>query len=137
MPYLGEIARPLTDSEVNEFFWRHPITAGQVAETKAMQTAGLYDYDYNPATEWLFPGVIPPWGTQVDDDQFQTVTIFPARNGTWQFSGFSPELPSTNLPPYESPAGDWFPDVTSALESAKVLLMLGLGVVVVNSFRKR
>jgi hypothetical protein len=136
MSYLGDTPRTLTDDEVNQFFWRHPIVATQVAETKSMQAAGLYDYDYNPAAEWLFPGVIPPWGLQVQDDQFQTVTVFPARDGTWRYSGYTPDI--ANQPPYESPApeGGLTQDIGNFLESSKALLMIGLAVVVFNSFRK-
>lgn len=138
MSYLGDTPRSLTDSEINSFLLRHPIVAAEIAETKSVQAAGLYDYDYNPAEEWLIPGVIPPWGLQVDDDQFSTVTIFPARDGTWHYSGYSPEIASIDQPGYESPPGGGLSeDIQNFLGAAKVVLALGLGVVVLNSFQKR
>jgi hypothetical protein len=101
---LGALPFRLTTTQVAQFLARHPIIATQVAETEAVMKFGLYDYDYNPALQWKLPGVIPPWGTQVQDSVFGIVTVFPARSGDWYYTGSSPELHTDN-PPYVSPKG--------------------------------
>lgn len=128
---MGEVTRPhaLTNAEANRFLYRHPATAAEIAETEAFMFAGLYDYDYNPMTEWKFPGVIPPWGMQVDDAEFLTVTIFPARDGTWRYSGFTPELGDINDPPYEPPPNERGPleDLTDLAKGAAFVGLLIFG----------
>jgi hypothetical protein len=100
-----EHARPLTRYEIAAFLLRHPIIAGMIAETEGVMGAGLYDYDYNPYSQWKLPGVIPPWGLQEYDREYGSVVIFPARDGTWRYSGFTGAGDSINLPAYSSPSG--------------------------------
>lgn len=133
---LGALPIRLTTSQIASFLARHPIISSQVAETEAVMKFGLYDYDYNPALQWKLPGVIPPWGTQVQDSVFGLVTVFPARDGTWYYTGNSPEL-NTDKPPYVSPKGpcpDGYVDVAGLCipkpPSMNSLLMAGVVIAI-------
>lgn len=104
---LGALPYRLTTTQIASFLARHPVVATEIAETESVMHFGLYDYDYNPATQWKLPGVIPPWGEQVQDSQFGLVTIFPARSGEWIYTGGSKVDLGTDKPGYVSPT---YPD---------------------------
>lgn len=130
-PTLGDYPTrsfQLSYFQVGAFLARHPAVGAQVAETKTAILAGLYDWGYNPATQWRIPGVIPPWGLQVEDSEFGRVTVFPAKDGTIYYTAGSSEL-YTDKPDYQSPTypggmlHDVLGDVTSAGASIFVPLV--------------
>jgi hypothetical protein len=133
--------RLLTYVERADFLVRHPMVATQVSETKSAIVIGIYDWDYNPAEQWKIPGIIAPWGMQVDDSVYGIVTIFPARNGEIYFSGFSEYLPAINNPEYVSPPAACRDGRASILgicpEDFQIPWMLIIGGVVVILIMKR
>lgn len=102
---FGLASRPMTSGEIANFLFRHPVVAARIAETEAIMNVGRYDWDYNPATGWPFPGLIPPWGLQVDDSSYGLVTVFPARDGSWRYTAFSAVDLGADKPGYISPKG--------------------------------
>jgi hypothetical protein len=93
--------RLLTASEMAGFFLRHPLEADYVAKTKLALVAGVYDWSQT-LPSW-FLGLIPPWGTQVQDDTYGNVTIFFGADGTLYVSGFSQDIADINKPAYVAP----------------------------------
>jgi hypothetical protein len=131
----GNRQRLLTGTEITGFLFRHPIVAENVAQTKVLIASGLYDFDYNPNTEWRIPGTIPPWGMQVADSTYGTVTIFP-RPDTFYYSGFTANLPAINKPDYQAPLG---PCPDGSIDIAGVCVpkppsLLTLGVIGLAAF---
>lgn len=89
--------------QISSFLIRHPLVAENVAQTKLVILSGLYDWDYNPALQWRVPGTIPPWGLQVYDSVYKTVTIFPARDGTMYYTAETGVDLGADKPDYVSP----------------------------------
>ena len=130
------MTRQLSSAEIAGFLFRHPVVAAQIAETEAFMKSGFYDYDYNPATQWRFPGVIPPWGMQVEDSYYGLVTIFPARDGTWRYAGYSAVDLGTDKPDYTSDSGNSFSQVLADAVSALSFPLLVIGAVYLYTHRK-
>ena len=93
--------RLLTNSETAGFLVRHPITAEQIAKTKIAIETGVYDWTQT-LPSWFF-AMIPPWGTQVEDSVYGTVTVFFGTDGTLYLSGWSDTLADVNKPAYVPP----------------------------------
>ena len=93
--------RLLTTSEMAGFFIRHPLEAEYVAKTRLALAAGVYDWTQS-VPSWYF-GMIPPWGTQVDDSTYGNVTIYFGADGTLYVSGWTAENADINKPAYTSP----------------------------------
>jgi hypothetical protein len=90
--------RFLTTLETTDFLLRHPLEADYIAKTKIAIATGVYDWSQT-LPDW-FLGLIPPWGTQVDDSSYGTVTIFFDVNGTLLLSGWTTPLADINKPRY-------------------------------------
>lgn len=93
--------RLLTTMETAGFLVRHPLEAEYIGKTKLAIAAGAYDWAQT-LPSWFF-GLIPPWGTQVEDSTFGTVTVYFGTDGTLYLSGFSPDLADINKPAYVPP----------------------------------
>jgi hypothetical protein len=89
--------RLLTASEIAGFMVRHPIESVRITETHQAILAGVYD--------WLeeLPGMIPPWGTQIDDSSFGAVTVYFGTDGTPYFNAFTGPNADINKPAYVPP----------------------------------
>lgn len=129
--------RLLTNSEVGGLLLRHPILAENVLQTKAAIATGVYDFDYNPATEWRIPGIIPPWGTTVEDSQFGHVVVFIGRDGTFYYNAnvSGQVAAAVDNPDYTSPFGPVFgpggilPNPEDILADTKnILYLVGFGL---------
>lgn len=99
-----EVPRTMTAAEITGFLVRHPIVATWIGETQTLINLGLYNFDYNPATDYLPPGVIRPWGIQVlGDSSFGNVVVFPNRTTRkFNYSAFTPVLGDINDPDFVS-----------------------------------
>jgi hypothetical protein len=136
----GQVAqRYLTDSEVNAFLLRHPVTAATVAATLALLKTGAYDFD-NSGWNTNPPGVLPPWGMSVPDSVFTNVVLFPGQDAKIYYSGHVPawRLGDINKAPYEPPPHDRgpFDDLKDLGKTALLVGGLVIGAYVVNSFRR-
>ena len=90
--------RAMTNSEIAGFMLRHPIEADYIAATKIAISTGVYNW----VDSW--PGVIPPWGTQVNDSTYGVVTIFFGQgDGVLHMTADSPVLADINKPAYVPP----------------------------------
>lgn len=117
MPYQ------LSNAQVASFLLRHPVTAFEIGETQAAIDSGVYDWDY--VGLWRFPGLIPPYGVQVDDSQYGMVTVQIGTDGQAHYAANSYDL-GTDKPDYISDSGNSLDqitsDVTSALKSTGLLI---------------
>ena len=117
--------RPLTTIETASFLLRHPFVSARIAETEAFMKIGQYDWGWEWWPKVVVPGVIPPWGLQVQDSEFNLVTVFPTKATGWRYTGFSPVLGDINKPPYESQPE---PFSFVPLAGLGVIAALGLGI---------
>jgi len=133
---MAQQQRLLTNLETAGFLLRHPLEADYIAKTKIAIATGVYDWS-QVLPSW-FLGLIPPWGTQVDDSSYGTVTIFFGTDGTLYLSGFTAPLADINKPAYVPPPvkcsdgsdpvlGVCLSDLNKGLD---VVTWFGLGLVV-------
>jgi hypothetical protein len=131
---LGALVAPrkMTSSEIAAFLSRHPIVARMILQTETAMRLGLYDYNYNPATQYRLPGTIPPWGIQIlEDSELGNVVVFPARDETWRYTAFTPILGDINDPDYvsatfpEGIAAALLGDISRATSSIGNIVLMG------------
>lgn len=100
------IQRELTNWEIAEFLTRHPLEADYIAKTKLALASGTYDWARS-LPQWFF-GLIPPWGTTVEDTTYGHTVIFFGSDSTLHVSGFVPDTFDTeeamSKPDYVPPA---------------------------------
>lgn len=125
--------RQLSTLEVVDFLSRHWVTATEVAETKATIATGLYDFDYNPATEWKLPGVIPPWGQVVADVYYGNVLVQPRPDQFYYTGWITADSSVINAPPYVPPDAGLLPTSEEIQNAAITAGVLIVGLVLASS----
>jgi hypothetical protein len=93
--------RQLTALETTYFLLSHPLIAEQITKTKVAIETGVYDWTQT-LPSWFF-AMIPPWGTQVQDSDYGTVTVYFGTDGTLYLTANSPVLADINKPAYVPP----------------------------------
>jgi hypothetical protein len=135
--------RELTNWEIAGFLLRHPLEADYIAKTKLAIASGVYDWT-RQTPDWFF-GLIPPWGTTVEDSTYGHTVIFFDTDGTLHVSGYvDASLDTTEAmskgdyvpPPFKCKNGsDPLPIVGTCPEDFNILYwILGAGVLALVVF---